>query len=239
MANEITHNWTSGLTLYFCCFQQDGDVFLTGGASDEVWGTGGRTADDYDEAMTEEATSGHYKGSMAAGIGTGVYQIQVRLQAGANPANTDIVIGQGEIYWDGSAEINPYTSISDLTIVDSNIDAILSDLTVTNSVCDTIASDLTINNSVIDTIASDLIITNSVCDTIASDLIITDSNLDTVNSDLVVMDSNIDTAVSDINYVIALEQVQNNDWGDGSGGGSSGQDGTGTNDFGAAGGAGC
>ena len=47
MANEITHNAVTGLTLYFCMFQQDGDVFLTGGASDEVWGTGGRDADDY------------------------------------------------------------------------------------------------------------------------------------------------------------------------------------------------
>ena len=115
MANEITHNYTSGLALYFCCFQQDGDVFLTGGASDEVWGTGGRTADDYDEAVTEEATSGHYKGSMAAGVGAGVYQVQVRLRAGASPANSDIAIGQGEIYWTGSAEKNISTLDAHLT----------------------------------------------------------------------------------------------------------------------------
>jgi len=109
MSNEITHNYTTGLNLYFCCFQQDGDVFLTGGASDEVWGTGGHTADAYDEAMTEEASSGHYKGSIAAGVGAGVYQIAVYLRAGANPADADIVIAQGEIYWDGTAEINLHT----------------------------------------------------------------------------------------------------------------------------------
>lgn len=132
--------------MYFCCFQQDGDVFLTGGASDEVWGTGGRTAADYDEAMTEEDSSGHYKGSMAAGIGAGVYQIVVYLQAGAGPANADVALAQGEIYWDGSAEVNPYTisetdiaaiiaklptnyimGSSDQTDKDDDIDAILVD----------------------------------------------------------------------------------------------------------------
>jgi hypothetical protein len=104
MANEITHNFVTGSTLYFCCFQQDGDVFLTGGASDEVWGTGGRTAADYDEAMTEEASSGHYKGSMAAGVGAGVYQIVVFLQAGGAPADADVALAQGEIYWNGTSE---------------------------------------------------------------------------------------------------------------------------------------
>ncbi len=108
MANEITHNTITGLTLYFCCFQQDGDVFLTGGASDEVWGTGGRTAADYDEAMTEEDACGHYKGSMAAGIGAGVYQIAVYQQAGGAPATGDRAIAQGEIYWTGTAEATLY-----------------------------------------------------------------------------------------------------------------------------------
>lgn len=120
MADEITHNATTGLTLYFCMFQQDGDVFLTGGASDEVWGTGGRDADDYDEAMTEEASCGHYKGSVAGGVGAGVYQVVVYLQAGANPADADVAVAQGEIYWDGSAEIN-------LSIIDTVVDAILVD----------------------------------------------------------------------------------------------------------------
>ena len=106
MANEITHNAATGLTLYFCCFQQDGDVFLTGGATDEVWGTGGHTANNYDETMTEEDASGHYKGSMAAGIGAGVYQICVYRQLGASPANGDLALAQGEIYWDGTAEMN-------------------------------------------------------------------------------------------------------------------------------------
>lgn len=109
MANEIFHNWTSGETIYFCAFQLDGDVFLTGGASDETWGTGGRDADDYDEAMTEDGSSGHYVGTFSSSISAGVYRVTVFLQAGASPADSDIPIAQGEIYWDGSAELNPFT----------------------------------------------------------------------------------------------------------------------------------
>lgn len=109
MANEIHHNHDTGNTLYFCAFQFDGDVFLTGGASDEPWGTGGRDADDYDEAMTEQGTgpaSGHYVGSFDTSIAAGVYHIVVYLQAGANPVDSDMALAQGEIYWDGLSQID-------------------------------------------------------------------------------------------------------------------------------------
>ena len=109
MANEIAHDHTTGSTLYFCAFQPDGNVFLTGGASDEVWGTDGRDADDYDEAMTEDGAGGHYVGDFDTSIAAGVYQVAVYLQAGGSPADTDIALARGEIYWDGSAEINIFT----------------------------------------------------------------------------------------------------------------------------------
>ena len=143
MANEITHNYTTGLALYFCCFQQDGDVFLTGGASDEVWGTGARTADAYDEAMTEEATSGHYKGSIAAGVGAGAYQIAVYLRATGAPLDADICIAQGEIYWDGTAEINQSsldalidTAQADLDIITGTVGVLIDDAAISEDTYD-------------------------------------------------------------------------------------------------------
>lgn len=102
---EVFHNFTSGATLYFCAFQLDGNVFLTGGASDEVWGTGGRDADDYDEAMTEDGSGGHFVGTFTV-TAEGVYRVTAFEQAGANPVDSDRAIAQGEIYWDGSSEVN-------------------------------------------------------------------------------------------------------------------------------------
>jgi len=109
--NEVAHNYTTGKTLYFCTFKSDGNVQLTGGATDEVWGTGGRTAADYDEAMTEDGVGGHYVGSFVTSGGAGVYRVAVFLQAGANPADTDTALSQGEMYWDGQKEINDLTEI--------------------------------------------------------------------------------------------------------------------------------
>lgn len=109
MANEVYHNFRTGETLYFCAFQLDGNVFLSGGASDEVWGTGGRNASHYDETMIEDGSGGHYVGTFDTSIAAGVYRVTVFLQVGGSPADTDLAIAQGEIYWDGDAEVNPFT----------------------------------------------------------------------------------------------------------------------------------
>jgi hypothetical protein len=104
MSNEIAHNHKTGATLYSCRFQLDGDVFITSGASDEVWGTGGRDADDYDVAMVENGVGGHYVGDFdpSSNIAAGLYRIAVYLQAGANPADSDIAIAHGIGEWDGT-----------------------------------------------------------------------------------------------------------------------------------------
>ena len=119
MANEKTHNSTTGLDLYACRFQVDGDVFLSNPASDEVWGTGGHTAADYYVDLTEEDASGHYKGDFASGgtIAAGYYHVTIYLQAGANPANSDVAIAQGDIPWDGTSEITGYTLYTSSTSV--------------------------------------------------------------------------------------------------------------------------
>jgi len=107
MSDEITHNAGPGLNLYAVRWQPNGNVFLTNGASDEVWGTAGRDADDYDVAMTEEDSSGHYKADFDASgnIAAGEYPITIYQRGGAAAADADLPIGQGSLSWDGTAEI--------------------------------------------------------------------------------------------------------------------------------------
>ena len=111
MAGEVSHNTITGETLYFCRWKLDGNVFLSDGATDEVWGTGGRGADDYDVAMAENAPDGHYAGDFASAgvIELGIYKVSVFVQAGGSPANSDLAIAQGEISWSGDSEITPGT----------------------------------------------------------------------------------------------------------------------------------
>ena len=111
MADEVFHNHITSSTLYSTRFQLDGDVFLTDGASDETWGKDERDADSYDVTMPEDGLSGHYVGDFdtSANISAGVYRVTVFLQAGGSPADTDIPIAQGVMYWDGTAELNQFT----------------------------------------------------------------------------------------------------------------------------------
>jgi len=120
----------------------DGDVFITDGSSDEVWGAGGNDADDYDVAMTEEDASGHYKADFDASTNisaSGVYNVVVYLQAGDNPADSDVALAQGQIYWNGTAEETLQTILdklpdnfimgsSDTEDHDDEIDAIVANL---------------------------------------------------------------------------------------------------------------
>jgi hypothetical protein len=107
MAEEIKHNFVTGKTLYACRFiLSNSNVLLANPATNEVWGTGGRDADDYDVQMSEEGGSGHYTCDFASGgsISSGVYHVVVYNQAGANPVDSDVALAQGEIYWNGTAE---------------------------------------------------------------------------------------------------------------------------------------
>ena len=114
MADEIPFDFASGETLYSTRFQLNGDVFITDGSSDEVWGVGGNDADDYDVTMPEKGSSGHYVGDFdtSGNISVGVYRVTVRLQTGANPADTDTRIGRGTMYWSGSEERNVFTLLT-------------------------------------------------------------------------------------------------------------------------------
>jgi len=94
MANEIGLSFTTGLTLFAVRFKANGEVFLSDGSASEAWGASGHDADDYDVSVPEKNNSGHYVGSVDASnnIADGTYKVCVFVQAGANPADTDVDI---------------------------------------------------------------------------------------------------------------------------------------------------
>jgi len=104
MANEIQVNYASGNTLYAVVRNPAGDVWYIAGEVFEAWGTGSRTADDYDISLTDKSGS-RYVGSFDENVPAGRYCIQVFLQAGANPADGDTFVAAEEIVWSGSGKV--------------------------------------------------------------------------------------------------------------------------------------
>ena len=105
--NEVAKEFATGSTLYHCRWNSDGDVFLTNGASSEIWGAGGRDASDYAVTMAENAPDGHFIGNFdtSGNITTqAVYKVAVFLQATGVPLDADFAIGEGEIDWNGTSE---------------------------------------------------------------------------------------------------------------------------------------
>jgi ABC-type molybdate transport system substrate-binding protein len=104
MANEIHVDYTSGNTLYAVVRNTAGEVWYAGGQVFESWGTGSRAADDYDISLTDKSGN-RYVGSFDSNIPAGRYSIQIFSQAGANPADSDNLVGGGEIVWSGVGEV--------------------------------------------------------------------------------------------------------------------------------------
>lgn len=108
MANEIHIDYESGKSLYAVRFNSAGQVALSDGSAFEDWGTNSHDADDYNVNLSEIGSGGsHYVGNFDASsnISAGRYCVVVFLQAGANPADGDDVIGSGEIIWTGTGEL--------------------------------------------------------------------------------------------------------------------------------------
>lgn len=60
--------------------------------------------------LANHADSDYHSVDFPSDITAGVYRVQVMLQVGgALDADLDYAIAEGEIYWDGSAEINIFT----------------------------------------------------------------------------------------------------------------------------------
>lgn len=104
MANEIHADYDSGNTLYAVVRNGAGQVWYIAGQFFEDWGTNGHTANDYSIALTDKAGD-RYVGSFDSNIAIGRYSVQVFLQAGANPADSDNLVDSRQIIWTGSREL--------------------------------------------------------------------------------------------------------------------------------------
>jgi hypothetical protein len=101
MANEIPVDHTTGKRLYAQVRNAVGQIWNTATPAFETYATANVT--DYDVALTEEGTaSGYYTGDMPA-VPLGVYNVVVKEQPGASPAETDRTIAVGAIEWTGTA----------------------------------------------------------------------------------------------------------------------------------------
>lgn len=102
MANEIAFAANKGSVYYARIFNTTGQVWNTSGTpAFEIWANGNVT--DYDIALVD-MTSGEYIGDFPT-CSAGRYRINIYKRAGASPAITDKVRGQGWILWDGTSEI--------------------------------------------------------------------------------------------------------------------------------------
>jgi hypothetical protein len=104
MAYEIQADHASGSTLYAVIRSRAGQVWHPGGQAFEDWGLEGRTAQDYDVPLVDKAGS-CYVADFPAGIPAGHYGVQIFLQAGAVPTETDTLVSSRQIIWTGTGEL--------------------------------------------------------------------------------------------------------------------------------------
>jgi hypothetical protein len=98
MANEIHIDYASGNTVYAVVRNGTGQVWYPAGQAFEDWGTSGHDADSYDISLADKYGD-RYVGDFDADIPAGRYTIQAFLQAGANPADSDDLVGSDKIIW--------------------------------------------------------------------------------------------------------------------------------------------
>ena len=99
--NEIRSFNAGATTCYAVVRDISGQVWYVTGQAWETWGTGGRTAADYDIVLSNK-TAGMFVGTMDTNIGAGQYYIVTLQQAGGTPADTDPAVWQEFGDWTGS-----------------------------------------------------------------------------------------------------------------------------------------
>ena len=117
MANEIQVDYESGSTLYAVVRDRAGRVWCADQQVFEDWGSSGRTAADYDIPLNDKGGS-HYVGGLAGDIPEGRHCVQVFLQAGAVPADTDALVAAREIVWTGAGELTAFKILANTAVQD-------------------------------------------------------------------------------------------------------------------------
>ena len=123
MANEIQLDYESGKNLYAVVRNSSGQVWHIINQTFEAWGAGGHDADDYDISLTGD-DGDRYVGSFDTNIGAGIYTVAVFERAGASPADSDDVIGSGEIIWTGSVEEHLRDAVVTRLMTDTGVTAV-------------------------------------------------------------------------------------------------------------------
>jgi len=111
--NEIRAFSPGISTAYYVVREIDGDVWYVTGQVFEIWGTGARTATDYDIALVDK-TGGMFVGNMDTNISSGQYYIVTHYQAGGSPADTDPAVWVEYGDWDGSSWIPSTITAADV-----------------------------------------------------------------------------------------------------------------------------
>jgi hypothetical protein len=100
-ASEINAFAPGVTTAYAVVRQADGGVWYPTGQVFETWGTSGRTAADYDIALTDKGGD-MFVGTFDPNIAAQYCHIVTHYQAGGSPADSDPVVWQEYGYWSGT-----------------------------------------------------------------------------------------------------------------------------------------
>lgn len=138
MANEIWCTFEEGQTLYALIFRKTDDKVYDVVAGSDTFDT--YTDDDidtYDLVLANLADSDYYSVDFPSGISAGTYRVQYMWQLGGSiDADADEGVFQGEIDWDGTAEITPSTINTKIDTLDTNVDLVLVEQQRVNNVYD-------------------------------------------------------------------------------------------------------
>jgi hypothetical protein len=127
VAKEIYQAWTAAGTLYALVRRPaDNYVWDPSIATPAFVAWNNANVTNYDIPMTATGRV-HLADFPVLIVTAGIYDVFVMLQAGASPEITDTFISQGQIAWDGTAEIT-------ISIVDTNVDSLITARGIINNV---------------------------------------------------------------------------------------------------------